>query len=249
MQPRKKKRQRKSIKVFFDTEFTGLRQDTTLISLGAISSDGRYFYAEFTDFRMDMCDDWIKKNVIGNLLYNENLPFYIETLSKTKEESDAEKSYPAEENRNGININMKDNSLVISRKFNKWLSQFIKEGLHIEFVSDVCHYDFVLLVDLILKEKENPTLTALNLNPDYSACCYELNVDIATFLSTNARTAFDVSREGLLRKLVMNTPIQQRSKEALDLISTTEAKHNSLYDAKVIKELYTLLHKTSKFYS
>ena len=244
MQTRKKKRQRKSIKVFFDTEFTGLRKDTTLISIGLISADNRVFYAEFTDYNISQCDDWIKKNVIGNLSFEDNLPFCFETLSNNNEV----KSHPAEEDKKGFNIIMMDNSEEISKALNRWLMQFVNEGLHIEFVSDVCHYDFVLLVDLLLKEKGN-NLTALQLNPDYSACCYELNVDIATFLSTNARTAFDVSREGLLRKLVMNTPIQQRSKEALDLLSTTEDKHNSLYDAKVIKELYTLLHKTSKFYS
>lgn len=37
------------MKIFFDTEFTGLHKDTTLISLGMISEDGRRFYAEFND--------------------------------------------------------------------------------------------------------------------------------------------------------------------------------------------------------
>jgi hypothetical protein len=37
-------------KIFFDTEFTGLHQGTTLISIGLISECGKTFYAEFTDY-------------------------------------------------------------------------------------------------------------------------------------------------------------------------------------------------------
>ncbi len=33
------------MKVFFDTEFTGLRKDTTLVSIGMIAENGETFYA------------------------------------------------------------------------------------------------------------------------------------------------------------------------------------------------------------
>ncbi len=36
-------------KVFFDTEFTGLRQQTTLISIGLVAETGETFYAELTE--------------------------------------------------------------------------------------------------------------------------------------------------------------------------------------------------------
>ena len=52
--------------LYFDTEFTGLRKDTTLISIGIVSEDGRKFYAEFTDYDESQCGDWIKQNVILN---------------------------------------------------------------------------------------------------------------------------------------------------------------------------------------
>lgn len=51
-------------KIFFDTEFTGLRQNTTLISLALCADDGREFYAEFSDFDQSQCDAWIEKNVL-----------------------------------------------------------------------------------------------------------------------------------------------------------------------------------------
>lgn len=48
------------MKVFFDTEFTGLHKNTTLISIGLISEDRRIFYAELTDYM-------IKSNVMIGL--------------------------------------------------------------------------------------------------------------------------------------------------------------------------------------
>jgi hypothetical protein len=54
------------MRVFFDTEFTGLTQNTDLLSIGLIDEDGRTYYAEISDYNEDMVDDWIAKNVIAN---------------------------------------------------------------------------------------------------------------------------------------------------------------------------------------
>ena len=56
------------MKIFFDTEFTGLHQNTTLISIGLISECGKTFYAEFTDYDKSQIDDWLQENVINNLI-------------------------------------------------------------------------------------------------------------------------------------------------------------------------------------
>jgi hypothetical protein len=56
------------MKVFFDTEFTGLHQHTTLISIGLVAETGETFYAELTDYDKSQIDDWLQKNVIDNLL-------------------------------------------------------------------------------------------------------------------------------------------------------------------------------------
>ena len=58
------------MKVFFDMEFTGLHQNTTLISIGCVAEDGRSFYAESNDYDRNQVDEWIQKNVIDNLLRN-----------------------------------------------------------------------------------------------------------------------------------------------------------------------------------
>ncbi len=71
------------MKVFFDTEFTGLHQNTTLISIGMVAEDGRELYCELNDYDKTQVDDWIEKNVISNL-YNTN-PISKSQLKKTIE--------------------------------------------------------------------------------------------------------------------------------------------------------------------
>ena len=58
-------------KIFFDTEFTGLHQDTSLISIGCVSEEGHAFYATLKDYDRKQVDEWIKENVLANLLYTE----------------------------------------------------------------------------------------------------------------------------------------------------------------------------------
>ena len=54
------------MKLFFDTEFTGLHKNTTLVSIGIIAENGMTFYAEFTDYDKEKIDEWLEKNVIQN---------------------------------------------------------------------------------------------------------------------------------------------------------------------------------------
>lgn len=58
-------------KVFFDTEFTGLHQKTTLISIGLVSDCGKTFYAELTDYDKTQIDEWLQENVINNLILTD----------------------------------------------------------------------------------------------------------------------------------------------------------------------------------
>jgi hypothetical protein len=50
-----------------DLEFTGLRQDTTPISLGIVYPDGSEFYAEFIDYDRTQLTEWLHENVINKL--------------------------------------------------------------------------------------------------------------------------------------------------------------------------------------
>lgn len=58
------------MKIFMDTEFTGLHQNTTLISIGIITENNRRFYAELNDYDKSQVNSWIQENVIDNLVYN-----------------------------------------------------------------------------------------------------------------------------------------------------------------------------------
>lgn len=58
-------------KIFFDTEFTGLHQHTTLISIGCVADDGRELYCELNDYDKTQIDDFINDNVIAKL-HNTN---------------------------------------------------------------------------------------------------------------------------------------------------------------------------------
>lgn len=181
------------MKVFFDTEFTGLHKDTSLISIGLISEDGREFYAEIIDYDKTQVDEWIQGNVIDNLwtklgAFDWGCPdFYYH-----------------------------DNKAVITDRLKKYFNQFDT----VELVSDVCHYDMVLLIDLFG--------TAFDLPSNVSPVCHDINQDIAKYHEISDADAFDISRENMLE----NNGIKIKGK-----------KHNALYDAKVIKAIYEIVNK------
>lgn len=176
------------MKVFFDTEFTGLRKDTTIISIGLVSDNYKKFYAEFTDYDKDQVDDWIKGNVIDNLILMDNTPRVEGFYKGTKKE--------------------------IAIELAKWFEQFDEE---IELVSDVCHYDMVLLIDLFG--------STFNLPKNVCPACYDINQDIAKYYKITQKEAFDKCREDIVYN---NT--------------SKDNKHNSLYDAMVIRDIYYYIH-------
>lgn len=110
-------------RIFFDTEFTGLHQDTTLISIGCVSECGKKFYAELTDYDFEQVDEWLLENVVRNLWIQDidilsNLPDDVEYHSK--------------------------NSYDTAHALAKWLSQFGE----VEMWSDCLSYDWVLFSQL-----------------------------------------------------------------------------------------------------
>jgi len=115
------------MKVFFDTEFTGLHKDTTLISIGLIAEDGKTFYAELNDYDESQVDDWIRNNVIDNLLFN-NTDVLLQKSPITGVQT----------------YQIKSNKEAIADTLEIWLSQFES----VEMWSDCLSYDWVLFNDL-----------------------------------------------------------------------------------------------------
>ena len=186
------------MKIFFDCEFTGLHKNTTLISIGIVSEDDRTFYAEFIDYDGNQVDDWVRDNVISFLQYNGDKMRHVSNRSLSTDGK--VRSY---------SIELSDTFGVVRGELISWLRQFDS----VEFISDVCHYDMVLLVDLI------------GSTDDFRYCpaCHDINQDISRYYGISLAEAFDKSREEILDSFNH------------DILGN---KHNSMYDAKVIKAIY-----------
>lgn len=188
------------MRVFFDTEFTGLHKNTTLISIGLISGDGKRFYAELKDYDPNQCDEWIEENVLKNLYFKKykiNDSFFPDNECMF---------VSGDKNR-------------VGEKLSEWFSQFD----NVQLISDVCHYDMVLLIDLFG--------SAFDLPKNVSPVCHDINQDIAKHYHITEKHAFDKSREEIVKELC--------GKEI------NGDKHNALYDAKVIKTIYEELRWSS----
>ena len=125
----------KTTKIFFDTEFTGLQQDTSLISIGFVSDCGKTFYAELTDYKQDQVDDWIKTNVIDNLVLEKDNEIY----QKGNLEEQTVISY-----KDSDNITYKGVSDSLDSALENWFKQFDK----VEMWSGCLAYDWVLFCQI-----------------------------------------------------------------------------------------------------
>ena len=164
-----------------------------------VSASGESFYAEFNDFADYQVSPWIKENVLANTVVKGENKELAELLDKENTVFVVGSKYEVRESLLG------------------WLEHFESD---IQFVSDVSHYDFVLLVDLLAS-------SALELPNYISASCHDINQDIARVLRISEKEAFDLSREQLLTKLGKPLP--------------KGVKHNALYDAKIIQAIYRQL--------
>lgn len=108
------------MKLFLDTEFTGLKTNAELISLAIVAEDGSEFYAEFNDYTSP--SEWVLDNVIP-LLTGENYMYLAEYDERVL----------FEKNRNDIRYCL-----------NIWLSQWPS----VEFIGDTIFVDWLLFLDL-----------------------------------------------------------------------------------------------------
>jgi len=127
------------MKIFLDTEFTGLHINTTLISIGLISEDGRTFYAELTDYDKAQVDSWVQEYVIDNLRFNEKInkdSYYV--AIRTIDNPAGNDLYDS------YSVNLSCDTLRLRDELEQWLSQFDS----VEIWSDCLAYDWVLFNDI-----------------------------------------------------------------------------------------------------
>lgn len=203
------------LKVFMDTEFTGLHQNTTLISIGLISETGDYFYAETTDYDKKQVDEWIRKNIINNLLYNDEKAV-MKTVHTDVSFYDTFSNHLVK----GYNQLMKSSSAIIGHELINWLHrESLLRDKQIQIYSDCLSYDWVLFNKLICEDDE-----ALNI-PEW---VYYIPYDLSTALQVNGIDP-DINRE----KFAGEEFISNIKKS--DVFSgIKDPKHNSLWDACVI---------------
>lgn len=177
----------------------GLYKDTDLISIGLVSEDGKELYCEISDDKLKWTDDWIAENVLANTIY-----YGGKEVSSIVNEEDY----------------FVGSKIEIQGVLRNWLRQFDS----VQLVSDVCHYDMVLFIDLFG--------TAFDLPKNVSASCHDINQDIANYYYITESEAFEVGREDILKD---------------NDVFVEGEKHNSLYDAKVIKEIYNIVTDSGLF--
>ena len=185
------------MKLFFDTEFTGLHKDTTLISIGITSDSGEFFYCELTDYNRNQVDDWIQINVIENLKYDPaplgQSNYYVRT----------QYSNISSDDRDGFSIEMQGDTKDLRKELTEWLAQWDE----VEIWSDCLAYDWVLFNEIYGH--------AFNIPENV----YYIPFDICTLFKMKGIDP-DISRE-----------------EYSGMVEGVE-KHNSLWDAVVIKACY-----------
>lgn len=174
-------------RLYFDTEFTGLHQKTTLISLGIIDDEGNSFYAEFNDYDKSQVDTWIEENVIANLLVD--IPFN------------------SKRDKHLYHTRVRGNTDRIRRSLEEWLYRYEQ----VEMWSDCLSYDWVLFCQLFGH--------AFNIPKNI----YYIPFDICTSFKERGIDP-DVKRETFADKKY-----------------TKVRKHNSLFDARVIRDCYLKL--------
>ena len=182
--------------IFFDTEFTGLNKDTTLISIGLIAENGDKFYAEFTDYDKSQIEynDWIRENVINNLILDDDYKYDGTLISYSHK-----------------HIRIRDVKKNISKALRDWLLMFDEP---IDMWSDCLAYDWVLFNDLLANYKNGYPELPKNIN--------YIPFDICTLFKIKGIDP-DISREEFVKDINIKN------------------KHNSLYDAEIIKECYEKL--------
>ena len=124
------------MRLFFDTEFTDLKQDCELISIGVVADNGipgspkPCFYAESMDFSEDKCSDFVKKNVLPHLaLARTGKPQTVDV-----QDAESVAMYGTEED--------------IAMQLDKWIKHFLEPTEMIEIWSDCLAYDWVLFCNL-----------------------------------------------------------------------------------------------------
>lgn len=200
-------------KIFFDTEFTGLHQGTTLISIGFVSDCGKTFYAELTDYDQSQIDDWLKTNVIDNLKNQLMLNNSIE-VAKVFDETE--------------NTRCKCDTKTLKLYLTQWFTQFEE----IEIWSDCLSYDWVLF-NQIFGHAFNIPKNVYYIPFDICTLFYMKGIDPDINREDFAQPKVELTGT--------KDTAQELTEESKEIMQKGFPKHNALWDAKIIKACFEKL--------
>lgn len=269
----------KTINLFFDFEFTSLSPDAQIISIGIVSDCSKSFYAEFSDFEINRCDDWVKENVISKLIgicepdkvnkyCSTNFDIKGKYILYQREKIESDGNYVHYDESPYVHGNFEG----IKYALKNWLPQF--SDYQIQFVCDCGTFDWFWMLQLLAEwenkeiETEDPNVIFHWLNPigfsvggfeetigffknrqglpklpeNISPVPEDLNDLIAYKKEISVREAFDLDREEMAFGIHSNSAFKKMlDEEQFSPYKEKINKHNSLWDAKIIKRIYNKL--------
>ena len=159
-------------KIFFDTEFTGLHQGTSLMSIGLTDEFGDSFYAELTDYDPAQINNWLRDNVLANFRLSDQ-PEGV----AVREDDDLSLCR---------SLTLRGNSAQVKAALTEWLiTSEVRKG-PVQMWSDCLAYDWVLFNALLADYSHG--------YPQLPANVHYIPMDICTLFELKGIDP-DVSRE------------------------------------------------------
>jgi hypothetical protein len=174
------------------------------------------FYAEFTDFDINRCDDWVKENIISKLTLTDRNDETIE--------------YDGE---NGLKYIIKANTETIKRELNDYLRNF--RDYQIQFVIDSDYWGWCKFLELIGEWEEKEKGYCSRCGYDYSID--KIKVGSPKLPSNISPFPVDLTTLGYEKELSENTYLELGLRMMVEKIEN----QNALWDAGIIKDIYNNL--------
>lgn len=212
----------KRTKLFFDTEFTELTRDASLISIGLISETGVTFYAELNDYNHVNLSEFVHKNVLPRRIYGEISPG-TESHEERTEPRVLINPVTAKEVEM-YDIRMHGSRYQVKQALAEWLKQFGP----VELWGDVITWDHLLFVNLFGSSFDVPG-NVLYMAFDLATVFREKNMD-----PDFNRQDYIADRIGNIKLVNGNYPESQED--------IANSLHNALYDAMITRLCYAKLH-------
>lgn len=211
--------------------------------------ESKSFYAEFSDFDINRCDDWVKENVISKL--NINFKY-----NDPREGVDCMSTL-------GYNWKVKGQDSGIKVELSRWLSQFSDYKLN--FIVDCGWFCWGKFVELMGEWEEKPMdycnrcgyngdedillLGIPKLPANFPPLPQDLNELIAQKKGVSVSEAFELDRELLglgftdneVRKCIAKFKKDELAAFGFNGETIYDGKFNALFDAKVTKAIYEKL--------